>query len=405
MLSFTIGKSSITVFIDGSIHTVDSSHANFQPLLDELRKPPAERDRGAIKTYSTIRQFITRYEGGRIRITDAEVLFDEVAVSNYMTQRMLDIVAQGIDIEPWALFMDKVMDNPADYARAELYQWLEAGQMPICPDGDFIAFKKVRANYTDVFSGLFDNSPGTILEMDREACDPDRDRTCSTGFHFCSAGYLSQYPGERVVVVKVNPSNVTAIPSDYKFTKGRTCRYEVVAELSSESAARYGVWRQPVAYLEDVAEFPREVITNLTKAGTSIAERREVPFIHVDGAALRAGEGVKLKATMVTHPDDDREQSVADQEQAVSIKRPAVIAAYHDPEDDEPFIPLSRARKISAAATAEPKSKGPLFVTSDGREFSVKKVKSAIAKATSQRDAARSLGIGESTLRGWIKRL
>jgi len=33
------------------------------------------------------------------------------------------------------------------------------------------------------------------------------------------------------VIVKINPADVVAIPSDYKNTKGRCCRYEVVAEM------------------------------------------------------------------------------------------------------------------------------------------------------------------------------
>jgi hypothetical protein len=35
----------------------------------------------------------------------------------------------------------------------------------------------------------------------------------------------------RVVIVKINPADVVSIPSDYKNTKGRCCRYEVIAEF------------------------------------------------------------------------------------------------------------------------------------------------------------------------------
>lgn len=493
MLSFTIGKSLITVFIDGSIHTVDSSHANFQPLYDELRKPAGERDREAIKTYSTIRQFITRYEGGRIRITDAEVLFDEQPVTNYMTQRMLDIATAGFEIEPWALFMDKVMDNPAEYVRAELYEWLEAGEMPLCPDGDFIAFKKVTAEYRDVRTGLFDNSIGTILEMDREACDPDRENHCSSGFHFCSAGYLSSYPGECVMVLKINPSFVTAIPSDYKFAKGRTCRYEVIGELSSESAARHGVWKKPVAYLEDTAEFPKETIAALQEgyhsggyvsadapklfnpACTYGRTLGEILYDSTTPIKDTRGEFNNLVEDYRYFVEDSCAKIEADQTDAIQtsfdpsviITKPHVTVtktperwhgeSYRVSSQDPRITSLPTIARLGIAnkAVAEvdrttivnvaardgtradqeaqetalrkrannfdtyerhmaairglkeisvEDTPAQVFETTDGRTFSASVVEQALSDA-SIRGAAKDLGISESTLRGWKKRL
>ena len=39
------------------------------------------------------------------------------------------------------------------------------------------------------------------------------------------------FGGERILVLKINPRDVVAIPSDYNNSKGRTCRYEVVDEI------------------------------------------------------------------------------------------------------------------------------------------------------------------------------
>jgi hypothetical protein len=75
------------------------------------------------------------------------------------------------------------------------------------------------------------NSVGEIVEMERNEVDDNKDRTCSTGLHFCSQDYLNHFGGERVVIVKINPRDVVSIPSDYNDSKGRACRYEVVGEL------------------------------------------------------------------------------------------------------------------------------------------------------------------------------
>ena len=76
-----------------------------------------------------------------------------------------------------------------------------------------------------------DNSVGKIVEMERNEVDDDKDRTCSTGLHFCSESYLNSFGGERTVIVKINPRDVVSIPSDYNDSKGRACRYEVIGEL------------------------------------------------------------------------------------------------------------------------------------------------------------------------------
>jgi len=40
--------------------------------------------------------------------------------------------------------------------------------------------------------------------------------------------------GGKTMIVKINPRDVVAIPSDYNNAKGRTCRYEVVAEYKDD---------------------------------------------------------------------------------------------------------------------------------------------------------------------------
>ena len=131
------------------------------------------------------------------------------------------------------------MQNPSKRSVTELYGFLEKGNMPITPDGHFLAYKKVRADYRDCHTGTMDNSVGQIVEMERNFVDDDKDRTCSTGLHFCSRDYLNHFGGERIMIVKVNPKDVVSIPSDYNDSKGRACRYEVISELEVDPAQAF----------------------------------------------------------------------------------------------------------------------------------------------------------------------
>lgn len=461
MLSFTIGRSTISVFLDGEFFTIDDSHANYSPLLDELRKPSEERDLNSIRDFVTIRNMIEAMSFGRVSIDDAAVYFEGNQVNNYMTQRMLEIIQQGLDIEPWARFMDNVFDNPAAYARDELYEWMEKANMPLTPDGCFLAFKKVRGNYMDCHTGRFDNSPGNILEMSRESCDTNRHNHCSSGFHFCSVGYLGSFGGQRVVVVKINPRDVTSIPSDYQFTKGRTCRYEVVAELTQENAAHHGVWRKGIVNLEDPAEFPADVLAKiklpspaLNEPVTIIAEsdpstREQWEAWDLDGtnAAVTSGaitatasaeylaaaklrydaifdtHGELLSPTEYTNVAD----VIASEPVIGSIPGVSIVAGKTEDgastvsvQSDEDYIAevsggdptlaadiratLEQEAMDAADEAADDAEAEVTFTTSDGREFGADVIKAALAEA-SIRGAARNLGIQDSTLRGWKKKL
>ena len=117
------------------------------------------------------------------------------------------------------------------------------GELPITEDGHFLAFKNVKIDYKDIHSGTFDNSVGKVCEMPRYKVDEDKDRTCSSGLHFCSIAYLPSFSdsnGGHTMIVKINPKDVVAIPADYNNTKGRTCKYEVIGEYTENWREKLG---------------------------------------------------------------------------------------------------------------------------------------------------------------------
>jgi len=154
---------------------------------------------------------------------------------NALTTRMVAMLQDEFPIEPLVNFMENLMSNPSKRAVDELYGFLEKNSLPITPDGHFLAYKKVKQDYTDCHSGTMDNSVGKIVEMERNEVDDNKEVTCSTGLHFCSQEYLPHFGGStsRVVIVKINPRDVVSIPVDYHNAKGRACRYEVIGEVGS----------------------------------------------------------------------------------------------------------------------------------------------------------------------------
>jgi hypothetical protein len=122
--------------------------------------------------------------------------------------------------------------NPSKRAVDELYTFLEHRALPITDNGNFLAYKAVREDYTDKYTGKFLNTIDAVLEMPRNKVDDDKNVGCSYGFHAGTIEYAKQFSGGcgHIMLVEINPSDVVSIPTDCEFQKLRTCKYKVVGE-------------------------------------------------------------------------------------------------------------------------------------------------------------------------------
>jgi hypothetical protein len=176
------------------------------------------------------------YSGGVIKFR-GEVLH------NYAADRLISMIEAGRDHAPLARFLEKLQANPSKRVVDNLYEFLERGNIPLTEDGDFLAYKAVRADFRDIHSGTFDNSLGEICRMARNRVDEDPNRTCSAGLHVCSFDYLPHFShaNGHVVIVKVSPADVVAIPADYNATKMRVSEYRVIGEVEGYYSKREDV--------------------------------------------------------------------------------------------------------------------------------------------------------------------
>jgi hypothetical protein len=228
------GSGKIAATINGQSYTIDTDHPKYTQALDAVRQKNWD---GFINLVNISKQVQEYFEGTNAEIKDGSINYHGQIIHNTLTKRILSFMRDGLPHEPLLNFFKKLMDNPSKRAVDELYDFLDAGELPITEDGCFLAFKNVRENYFDIHSGKFDNSVGKVCEMPRNGVDEDKDRTCSAGLHFCSIQYLPHFSdGEKgkTMIVKINPRDVVAIPADYENTKGRTCRYEVIAEYKED---------------------------------------------------------------------------------------------------------------------------------------------------------------------------
>jgi len=225
----------MTMFLSGVPRTIDETHTSFQEILDGINDLTTQEIRDLLDLDKAMRKTLARF--GNIVVDGGTVSYKGEVVHGLLADRMIQMLEDGQDIKAWALFMENLQQNPAKHAVDELYLWLERSGMPITERGNFLAYKKVQDDYTSYHvnadGSKFFNNIGTLCSMPRNKVDDNRNKTCSSGLHFCSWDYLPHYMGNRgkVLLVEVNPAHVVSIPSDYNNAKGRAEAYLVVGEL------------------------------------------------------------------------------------------------------------------------------------------------------------------------------
>lgn len=243
-------------------YTISSENPAFEAARDAWREKDFERLINAIKPIEAIRQMSNVISGVEIR--DNAVYYEGVQMHGVLINRILEFAREGFDYTSLVKFLYNLKQNPSRTAVEELYMFLESAStpMPITADGNFLAYKKVRSDYKDIYSGTVRYKVGDEPEMARNEVDDNRNQTCSYGLHFCSIGYLPSFgvcdpSGSKIVIVEINPKDVVSIPSDYSNTKGRACKMKVVGELTHEQYNKaikgISIWKKGYVESEKVA--------------------------------------------------------------------------------------------------------------------------------------------------------
>jgi hypothetical protein len=230
---FVLNGNNLSIFLMGKPYNINNAHLNFKKIVAGL-KAGFDEDELASLIQTNIKEEIAKAVGVEFK-EDGMILMDGESVSDALIVRYRFMIENDFPLEGFKLFVENLAQNPSKDSRKDLYGFLEVCTLPITEDGHFLAYKKVRSDYTDCHSGTFDNHVGKIVEMPRDKVNPNRDETCSTGLHVCSRKYLGHFSGNRIVVVKVNPKDVVSVPVDYDNAKMRVCRYEVISELKDEN--------------------------------------------------------------------------------------------------------------------------------------------------------------------------
>lgn len=224
----------LTLVLNNRTYQVLPDHINYKMILERL--PTATSDE--LLEIVDIEKAVSTFSDGLVEIKNGKVMYEGEEVHGSISKRILEFMSKGLPFQPLVNFLNNLMENPSMQSQKELYDFLEHEHLPITEDGHFLAYKAVRSDYKDKYRGVFDNSVGQVCKMTRAKVDDNRARGCSDGLHAGALNYVASYgsleAGDKIVIVKINPSDVVSVPSDCNCEKLRTCRYEVVGEYQGE---------------------------------------------------------------------------------------------------------------------------------------------------------------------------
>ena len=236
------GNGNISFIANGKQYQVTKDHESYtkvlQGLVDNLSESElveiVDKSESLKKFLCTNSNAYLSVEGSTVSFTDEDGSVE--ALDGVLVETLLDIVKQNLPVQGLVNFVKKCMDNP-DYqiiAESGLFEFLSHRNMPICEDGDFLAYKAVTNDYKDKYTNSYDNSVGSVVKEKRRRVNSDRNVGCSSGLHAGTYSYASGFArsDDKVVIVKINPKNVVSIPKDSNCQKLRCCEYMVVQDCT-----------------------------------------------------------------------------------------------------------------------------------------------------------------------------
>ena len=260
MIAYTLTNNTITVVLNNKVYTVDNTQPQWNNVLEAIRSNDEEK----LQKVLTVASAITSFSEGNITVKDNQVFYKNTKLDNYVVDKVITFAQNNLPLKPLLKFIDKLMKNPSRTAVKELYRFLEHKNMPITPDGNFLAYKGVQRDYfsktagdIEVLKGRFVggriyNGIGEDIEVERNLVCDNSSIGCSTGLHAGSLRYATTFGADgRVVIVEINPANVVSVPTDSNNEKLRACAYKVISEYEIPLNNNYTSEFESESYFEE----------------------------------------------------------------------------------------------------------------------------------------------------------
>ena len=231
-LPFCISDKQITITMpDGQPQSVLKTNANYKLVVEAIKE---KRWEDVVNLSTPASVIVNKYA---FEIVNDVVYIGGKKVPNSLSLRIVEFAENDLPVEPLLKFWANLELNPSFRAVQQLHDFLEKNNHPLTDDGCFLAYRRVTEDYKDFYTRTMDNSIGTVVSMPRNQVNENPNETCSNGLHVANFEYADQHYNSgagRLVLVKVNPKDVVAVPTDYNQSKMRVCEFVVLKDITKE---------------------------------------------------------------------------------------------------------------------------------------------------------------------------
>lgn len=330
-----------------------------------------------------------------------------------------------------ARFLERAASVKRGHSVEDLLKFVQKGELPFADDGTVLVYKRLKPGkkpgvFVDVYSGKVEQSLGSFVHMAADLVDARRSVDCSNGLHVARRDYLHAFSGDVVVLCKLAPEHVIAVPT-YDARKLRAMGYHIIAQLNDEDA-RLVCRNQPMKDTELLAnaiagnhlpileyveitqsmggglkvtkvESPEQHAASQVRAASSLDEIPEVSpeASQVDARALALDLGKPSAAQlpaggMTVKSEPIGEATPVPAPAKVTAKRPidVLVQAFRNAVGN-PAEQLAAARDLAAFKKQSKKAWTALGVSIDDYETAMELVNNANTKVASTASIAEQL--------------
>lgn len=186
-------------------------------------------------------------EENHLVMFDGELFYYGVHLTSTIAKRIEKDAAKGTLDDRYIKFLVRLLRNPSARSVEMLYDFMQANDIDILPDGRIKCFRGVTqlpdGSCVDYHSGKVPQYEGCFISMPRNFVEDNPEVACSYGLHCASAEYAKDYG--VLTEVAVDPADVVSVPYDYNFAKCRCCRFEILTAPVKHTAG------MPIEYVVD----------------------------------------------------------------------------------------------------------------------------------------------------------
>ena len=259
-IPFMLIPAGVRILCDGKPYTVNQEHINYEKIIKALKDGTSEKELSDLLDLS--KKVLSKRFGNKkdffvfddkddmklfIKLHYSEKLFE---VPRILAKRVSSVIKKDLPFENYLNFTVKLFNSGSKNVVSKLPEFLEKFEIPILEDGDFYAYIKVAYDYYD-FTGNFLSEPGKQVRMERFEVDDDHSKNRGYGLGVCPLDEIDDFfiseeedsnPFERILRVKVNPSDVVSIPLDDENDLIRTSGYVVIDEIQNDFSEEILKW-------------------------------------------------------------------------------------------------------------------------------------------------------------------